>query len=239
MSGMSTNPVRVLLVDDHPLLRDGIRMVLQTDARIAVVGEASGTDEALAAVPQCRPDLVITDIRMPRRSGIELVGALAEQHAHIRVLLLSMLDDAGLIQRALALGARGYVRKDASGAAVLQAIHAVAAGGCYLDAAVQTQLRVRQPGPRPPAPLTPRETVILQLIGQGHSSRDIADMLGLSVRTVETHRLRLRRKLHLAADTALAGYVQAFPEIIRPEPYAACATGATGPAAMACKAQWG
>ncbi|WP_253206655.1 response regulator [Verticiella alkaliphila] len=206
-------PIRVLLVDDHPLLRDGIRLGLQRDDGIQVVGEAGSVDSALASLDAVRPDVIVTDIRMPERSGLDLVSAIAERACSMRVLLLSMLDDVRLIDRALAAGAAGYVRKDAGADTLLAAIRTVAQGGRHVDPGVAALLRAPDPGVRAPSNLTPREAAVLRLVAQGLSSRDIADALDMSVRTVETHRLRVRRKLHLSTDVGLTGYVQALPEI--------------------------
>lgn len=207
--------IRVLLVDDHPLLRAGIRLALQPARGVSVVGEAGSVEEAIGLLPSCEPGVVVTDIRMPGRSGIELVGELAGRGADVRVLLLSMLDDAVLIGRALAAGAAGYVRKDAPADALLTAIHTVALGDRYVDPTLDAQLALAQPGRRAPTPLTSRESAVLQLIAQGLGSREIAEALAMSVRTVETHRLRVRRKLRLQGDVSLASYVQTYPEIVR------------------------
>ncbi len=206
--------VRVFLVDDHPLLRDGVRQGLRADPGITVVGEAGAVDDAVARLPGCAADVVVSDIRMPERSGLDLVAILGRHQPTLRVLLLSMLDDAQLIQRALAAGAAGYVRKDAPGTQLIQAIRTVAEGGVHIDAPWAGRWSGGGMATRAPTRLTERESTILRLIAQGLGSRDIAEALGMSPRTVETHRLRMRRKLHLQTDVSLTDYVQAVPEIL-------------------------
>ncbi|KAF1021669.1 MAG: Oxygen regulatory protein NreC [Paracidovorax wautersii] len=177
-------PVRVLLVDDHPLVRDGIRMRLEAAPGIVVVGEAANVDDAFAAVAQTEPDIVITDIRMPGRSGVELAADLSARFPDVRVVVLSMLKHAEYVHRALALGPE--LRQLLSG---------------YLPAAVSRK------------PLTEREAAVLKLLAQGQSSKAIAEALGMSVRTVETHRLHLRRKLHLQGSTPLVNYAADFSDL--------------------------
>lgn len=202
------HPIRILVVDDHPLVRDGIRLRLQCHTNIDVVAEASDVDAAERAVMQVRPDLVISDIRMPGRSGIELMLSLAELRPESQVILLSMLKDVAFIQRALALGARGYVLKDAHADELLQAIHVVHDGGCFISPSLGIPALSDAVDRQPPTPLTPREVDVLRQVAQGLSSKEIALALGMSVRTVETHRLHLRRKLRLHSAKTLAQYAE-------------------------------
>lgn len=202
MSGV----VQVLLVDDHPFVRDGVRMRLQATSDIRVVGEAAGVEEALALAPLLRPDLVLTDIRMPDGSGIHLAAQFRERFPEIRVVVLSMHCDAEYVRRALELGVRGYVLKDAPAEQLLHAIGQVHAGGRFFSPALQETVDQCEASQRSPRGLTPREAEVLQLLSQGRSNKEIAAALGASIRTVETHRLHLRRKLHIAGRAELVKY---------------------------------
>ena len=194
---------RVLLVDDHPLVREGLMARLEGVADIEVVGEAGNAAQALECVATCRPTVVLMDIGMPETSGIELTARLLAQAPDLIVLMLSMYDSAEYAQRALAAGARGYVLKDSPSSEILAAIRAVASGGTYLSPALAQRLF------RPQAArvlLSEREREILALLGQGQSSKLIARSLDIGVRTVETHRQNIRRKLDLAGQAELIKY---------------------------------
>lgn len=202
----SAHPIRLLIVDDHPLVRDGLRLRLAPLPQIGSVREAGCADEAWAQmnVPEGeRPDLVLMDVGMKDTNGIELTGALLARHPALRVLMLSMYDNPEYVQRALQAGARGYVLKDAPAAEIVTALDTVAAGGTYLSPAVAGRL-FRQTEPRPV--LTPREAEILTALGQGLSSKQIARDLDVSVRTVETHRQSIKRKLGIEGQAELIKY---------------------------------
>jgi DNA-binding NarL/FixJ family response regulator len=195
--------IRVLLVDDHPLVREGLMARLEAVADIEVVGEAGDAAQALQRVAECRPNVVLMDIGMPGTSGIELTGQLLVREPDLIVLMLSMYDSAEYAQRAMAAGARGYVLKDSPSTEILTAIRTVATGGTYLSPAL-TQRLFRAPAPR--VSLSEREHDILALLGQGRSSKHIARALDIGVRTVETHRQNIRRKLDLAGQAELIRY---------------------------------
>lgn len=199
-------PLRVVLVDDHPLVRDGIRMRLDATSDVMVVGEASCVDEAVALTEALTPDVLITDIRMPEVSGIQLIALFAQRHPAVQVLVLSMLKDPAYVQRAMALGARGYVLKDDPAQHLVEAIRTVAHAGVYLSPALSDLLGSGVPAVRSHRPLTPKESAVLSLLAQGHSNKEIAEMLGASIRTVESHRLHLRRKLRVEGRAALVKY---------------------------------
>jgi DNA-binding NarL/FixJ family response regulator len=184
--------IRVLLVDDHPLVREGLTARMEGLADITVVGEAGDATQALARVAECHPNVVLMDIGMPGTGGIELTERL-----------LSMYDSAEHAQRAMAAGARGYVLKDSPSTEILAAIRAVASGGTYLSPALAQRL-FRAPAAR--VSLSERENGILALLGQGQSSKQIARALDIGVRTVETHRQNIRRKLDLAGQAELIRY---------------------------------
>lgn len=195
--------IRVLLVDDHPLVRDGLKARLAQLPGIATVGEAGNALEALEQMTRVRPQLVLMDVGMKDTNGIDLTALLLRQYPELLVLMLSMYDNPEYVQRALQAGARGYVLKDAPAAEIVAAIEAVAAGGTFLSPAVSKRL-FRNQEPRPL--LTPRESEILSALGRGESSKQIAAALGLSVRTVETHRQSIKRKLGIEGQAELIKY---------------------------------
>jgi DNA-binding NarL/FixJ family response regulator len=199
--------IRLLIVDDHPLVRDGLRLRLSSQPGIRSVREAGGADEAWAQMApedgEPAPNLVLMDVGMKDTNGIELTGALLARHPDLRVLMLSMYDNPEYVHRALQAGARGYVLKDAPAAEIVTALETVAAGGTYLSPAVSGRL-FRNSEPRPV--LTPRESEILGALGKGHSSKQIARDLDLSVRTVETHRQSIKRKLGIDGQAELIKY---------------------------------
>ena len=196
-------PIRVLLVDDHPLVRDGLQARMEGVADILVVGEAGDAAEALQRVAECRPQVVLMDIGMRGTSGIELTAQLLERDPALIVLMLSMYDNTEYVQRAMAAGARGYVLKDSPSGEILSAIRTVAGGGTHLSPALAQRL-FRMPTPR--VLLSEREQEILGLLGQGQASKQIARALDISVRTVESHRQSIRRKLDLAGQAELIKY---------------------------------
>ncbi len=196
-------PIRLLLVDDHPLVRDGLRARLATEPDIEVVGEAGGAAEALAALATCAPTLVLMDIGMKDISGIELTAIVVQRAPQVAVLMLSMYDSVEYVQRSMQAGARGYVLKDAPSSDILNALRTVAAGGTYLSAAI-AQRMFRAPAPR--NQLSTRELDILACLARGQSSKHIARALDLSVRTVESHRQNIRRKLGLETQADLIRY---------------------------------
>ncbi|MBX3618575.1 MAG: response regulator transcription factor [Rhizobacter sp.] len=194
---------RVAIVDDHPLVRDGLKLRLSAHAGLEVVGEADSAPGALALVEQRLPDLVLMDVGMKDTNGIDLTARLLERHPQLRVLMLSMYDNPEYVNRAMRAGARGYVLKDAPSDEILNAIDAIAAGRTYLSAAIAGR-NLRTQAPRPVLSL--RESQIMAALSHGQSSRQIAEALGLSVRTVETHRQNIKRKLGLEGQAELIKY---------------------------------
>lgn len=196
-------PVRILLVDDHPLVREGVRSRLQGEARYLVVGEAGSAEEAMVMLVSTQPQVVLLDVGLRGQSGIQLAQTMLERRDDLRVLMYSMYDNPEYVQRALQAGARGYVLKDAPAGEIVAAIDAVAAGGTFLSPGVSRRMfRNQQPRPL----LSPRESEILTALGRGESSKQIAKALDLSVRTVETHRQNIKRKLELDGQADLIRY---------------------------------
>ncbi len=203
MADTDLGVIRILLVDDHPMVREGLRARLSSAPRLLVVGEAGDAAEALLRLTDCAPDVVLQDVGLKDGNGIDLVQAMLERQSDLRVLMFSMYDNPEYVQRALQAGARGYVLKDAPASEILAAIDAVAAGGTFLSPAVSRRLfRAQQPRPI----LSPREAEILSALGRGESSKQIATTLALSVRTVEAHRQSIKRKLDLAGQAELIKY---------------------------------
>ena len=196
-------PIRLFLVDDHPLVRDGLSARLGGLAGIEIVGEAGSAQEAIARVAEVRPSLVLTDVGMKDMNGIELAGVLLASNPALHLVMLSMYDNPEYVQRSLQAGARGYVLKDAPAAEIVAAIHAVTAGGTFLSPSVSQRL-FRSQTPRPT--LTPRESEILTALGRGESSKQIASALDLSVRTVEAHRQSIKRRLCIEGQAELIKY---------------------------------
>jgi len=195
-----TIPTKILLVDDHPLVRDGLRARLEAVPHFEVVAEAGGADEALAQAGQQRVDLVLMDINLRGLNGIQATARFKATYPDIAVLMLSMHDKLEYVSQAIQAGARGYVLKDAPGQDIVVAIDTVMAGGIYYSNALLQQLA------RPlvqDAQLTAREQQVLQHIADGKSNKQIARDLDLSVRTVETHRLNIKRKLGIEGQAEL------------------------------------
>jgi two-component system response regulator NreC len=205
--------IRVLLADDHTLIRAGLRMVVGAQPDLAVVGEASDGREAVAMAEKLKPDVAVMDIGMPSLNGIEAARQIRAALPDTQVVMLSMHSDEGYVLRALKAGAKAYLLKDSAEADLAQAIRAAAAGKSFFSPAVgqvllQDYMRTLQ---RTGAEdsyelLSPREREILQLVAEGKSSKDIANLLTLSVYTVETHRARVMQKLNLRGIPELILY---------------------------------
>ncbi|MFJ3318624.1 response regulator [Herbaspirillum huttiense] len=191
---------RIMLIDDHPLVRDGLRARLETVPGLEVVAEAGNAEEALVAAAQHQIDLTLMDINMRGINGIELTARFHALHPEIAVLILSMHDKAEYVMQSIQAGARGYVLKDAPSQDIVHAIETVRSGGIYYSAALARQLT--QPLPVREL-LTQREREVLQHIANGESNKQIARELDLSVRTVETHRLNIKRKLNIDGQAEL------------------------------------
>lgn len=205
--------IKVLLADDHAILRTGLRMLIGAADDLEVVGEAGDGEEAVARASQLRPDVVLMDISMPKLDGIQATEAIRRQHPAIKVLMLTMHEDDAYLFRTIQAGGAGYVLKKAADAEVLDAIRHVAGGGAFIRPAVATRLmqdyqarvdlgeEVDSYGR-----LTEREREILRLIAGGHTNTQIAQQLVISVRTVETHRANLMEKLGLQNRAELVKY---------------------------------
>jgi len=203
--------VRVLLADDHTLVRAGLKMLLESMPGIIVVGEAGDGLELISLVEKLQPHLVLMDIAMPGLNGLEATARLKKAWPDIRVLVLSMHQNEEYVRQALRNGAMAYLLKDAAPLELEQAIGAVLRGETYLSPAVSRGVvsdyvqRLRDDG-QDDGHLTPRQREVLQLIAEGQSSKDIARRLGLSVKTVETHRSQLMKQLNIHDVAGLVRY---------------------------------
>ncbi|MFZ6759864.1 response regulator transcription factor [Undibacterium sp. Ji50W] len=194
--------VHLLLVDDHPLVRDGLRARLETIATIHVAGEAGNAEEALAIAASTRINLVLMDINLGTGNGISLTARFKADYPDIAVIMLSMHEKAEYVNQSMQAGARAYVLKDAPAVEIIEAIDTVIAGGTYFSSGLKKQSGT----PDNSQILTQREQDILKSIATGKSNKHIANELGLSVRTVETHRLNIKRKLNIEGQADLIRY---------------------------------
>ena len=203
--------LRILLADDHGVLRAGLRALLDTQPDMRVVGEVGTANEAVEALAVSHPDLAILDVRMPG-GGLDAARRIKQEGQGVKVLILSQYDDPAYLHRALSAGASGYALKHASAEELLHAIRAIARGEVYLHPALARVLVEESWGPRPsPSAETDqqpseREAQVLRLIALGYTTRQIADELALSVRTIETYKQRLVEKLGLRGRAALVSY---------------------------------
>lgn len=189
---MATQTTRLLLVDDHIVVRVGIRSLLDDQPDMEVVGEAGSGEEALALFPECRPDIVLLDLRLPAMNGIECTAALRALDPHVRVILLTTFDGGENIYRALQAGAKAYVLKDVGPAELLQTIRAVSAGNYQLNPDILRQLAQRLPE----SDLQPRELEVLRLVSRGRSNKEIGATLGVAESTVKGYLNTILAKLH-------------------------------------------
>lgn len=201
--------VRILITDDHAVLRSGLRLLLEREDDIEVVGEATCAEEALAMTQQGHVDLVLLDLEMPGIGGLAGAEALHQAQPGLAILVLSMHGEADDVRRAFAAGATGYVLKTAADDQLVQAVRAVAAGERYLHPALGAVL-AQPEGPRGPVDdLSPREREVLRLLALGYTNQEIAQMLVVSVRTVESHRAHVMTKLRAGSRAAMVRHALA------------------------------
>jgi DNA-binding NarL/FixJ family response regulator len=204
-------PIRILLADDHTLVRAGIRSLLQELPGVHVVAEAGDGQTALALIETHQPDIAMLDIAMPGLNGLEVASRVADDFPFVRVVILSMHATEEYVLRALRAGAVGYLLKDANTAELEMAIAAVMGGETFLSPAVSRHVveyvqRVGEAGSSSLERLTPRQREVLQLIAEGHTTQGIAQVLGISVKTVETHRAQLMERLDIHDIAGLVRY---------------------------------
>jgi DNA-binding NarL/FixJ family response regulator len=221
-----TSPVRkkILLVDDHPMMRIGVTTLINGEPDLTVCCQASNAEQALSEIPNCSPDLVITDMTMPGRGGLEFIKDVKGLYPDLPVLVVSMHDEMLHAERALRAGARGYLMKEAGGEKMLEAIRKVLEGQVYVSETMSARILDNLSGRKPRGSASPieqlsdREFEVFQLIGQGKSTREIAKELNLSPKTVEVHRSHIKEKLDLKDATALVRHAIRWVETQKAEP---------------------
>jgi DNA-binding NarL/FixJ family response regulator len=207
-----SEPKRILIVDDHPMMRAGLIQLIEKQPGLTVCGEAGSPNEAMDLIANSRPDLIIVDISMKGASGLEFIKNVSTLHGNIPMLVLSMHDEKVYAERALRAGACGYIMKEESAEYLISAMKRVLEGGIYLSKEMSTRLLKTFSNPEgrnPDSPLqklTDREFEVFRLIGEGKTTEEIAHHLHISPKTVDVHRFQIKDKLRLASSAALVHY---------------------------------
>ena len=204
-----SDSIRVVVVDDHAVVRAGLRLLVEREDGMAAVDEAADANEAIFRVIEHKPDVLLIDVTMPGESGIEAIPKLLGASPETRILVLSMHDDPRYVRDAFAAGASGYVLKEAADAEVVAAIRQVAAGGSYVNPTLGARMVAAEAKEQAAAqadPLSEREHEVLRLLALGHTNQEIAKTLYISVRTAETHRAHIMQKLNLGSRADLVRY---------------------------------
>jgi two-component system, NarL family, response regulator NreC len=208
-AGADASPTTIVLADDHRVVRSGLRMLLETDDRFEVLGEAGDLARTEDLVLTCHPDILVLDLNMAGESSLGAVPGLRERAPDTQIVILTMQENPAFAREAFRAGARGYVLKDAADSELMQAIELAAAGGTYLNPQLGAMLATEPAeGDGRPDNLTPREIEVLKLIALGHTNGEIAGSLFLSVRTVESHRAHIQQKVRLNTRAELVAYVR-------------------------------
>jgi DNA-binding NarL/FixJ family response regulator len=198
--------IRVLIADDHPVFRFGLRTLLKADPAMEVVGEATNGEDVIKQASQLAPDVILMDLNMPGINGIEATRHILAEHPEVQILVLTMFDDDDSVFAAMQAGARGYLLKGTEGGETLQAIRVVSTGGTIFSSALANRMMQYFGAPRPPSPsqpfpdLTKREREVLALIAQGYTNQAIADQLGIELRTVRNHISSIFSKLQVTSS---------------------------------------
>ncbi len=197
--------VRIVLADDHAVVRAGLRLLLDSEPGFEVVAEAGDTDAARRYVRGHHPDVLVLDLNMPGGSSLEAIPVVREESPDTQIVVLTMQEEPAFARHALGSGALGYVLKEAADDELVQAVRRAAAGETYMNPRLGARL-ASEPPPGPPDDLSEREVDVLRLIALGHTNAEIAEQLFLSVRTVETHRAHIQQKLRLSSRAELVRY---------------------------------
>ena len=200
---------RVLIVDDHAVVRSGLKLVLESEEGIEPVGEAGSARDAVFEARSTKPDVILLDVVMPDQSGIEVIPTLLKENPETKILVLSMQDDPHYVREAFAAGASGYVLKEAADREVVAAVREVAGGGRYVHPELGARLVTADSEQRRRAEedtLSERESEVLRLLALGHTNQEIAKQLFISIRTAETHRAHIMQKLRLSSRAELVRY---------------------------------
>jgi two-component system, NarL family, response regulator NreC len=198
--------IRVLIVDDHAVVRAGVRALLDREDDLEAVGEAGDAQAALRLVKQLEPDVVLMDVVMPGTTGVDAAAEIRHLLPDVRILMLSMQDDPSYVRQAFTNGAIGYVLKEAADAELVQAVRMATQGRTYLNPELGARMAAEPPPSGPPDDLTERELEVLRLIALGHTNSEIAAQLYLSVRTVESHRAHIQQKVRRSSRAELVRY---------------------------------
>jgi two-component system response regulator NreC len=203
---MSDPPVTIVLADDHPIIRAGLRMVLDAESDFSVVAEAGELESAVRYARAHRPRILLLDLNMPGEASLPAIPRILEECPGTDIVVLTMQGDPAFAREALSSGARGYVLKEAADDELVQAVRTVAGGGEFLNPQLGARLAAEPAAPGPPDDLTERELEILRLIALGHTNAEIAESLFLSVRTVESHRAHIQQKTLRTTRAELVRY---------------------------------
>lgn len=197
--------IRLLLADDHPLIREGFKSLLDKNDRFEVIGEAENGKELIDLATRLVPDIILADINMPVMSGLKALEHLSHTLPQVKFIILSMHEEIGYILNALKIGARGYLLKNIERAELEKAILSVYEGGKYFSPIVTTILAesISKPEAVEHVEITPREKEVLELVSKGHSTKQIADQLNISIRTVESHRINMLKKMKVSNSAEL------------------------------------
>jgi two-component system response regulator NreC len=203
--GSSSQTVRIVVADDHAVVRSGLRLLLDSEPDFEVVAEASDIDSAARCVRGHHPAVLVLDLNMPGGSSLEAIPVIREQSPETQIVVLTMQEEPAFAREALGTGALGYVLKEAAGDELVEAVRRAAQGESFLNPRLGARVAA-EPPPGPPDDLSEREVDVLRLIALGHTNAEIAAQLFLSVRTVETHRAHIQQKLRLSTRAELVGY---------------------------------
>ena len=215
-----SRPIRIIVADDHPMTRNGVVQVISSQPDMQVCADAGSPAEAFAAIARNSPDLLLTDLTMPGRSGMEFIKDLVALYPDLPILILSMHDETIYAERALRSGAKGYIMKEAGGEKLLAAIRQIVSGQVYLSSEMSAKIVNNLSGGKPRnsnspiEKLTDREFEVFQMIGNGKSTREIAKQLHLSSKTVDVHRAHIKEKLELKDATALVRHAVRWVETL-------------------------
>ena len=208
-AGVSVSqPVTVVLADDHRVVRSGLRVLLESDGRFAVLGEAGDVAGTVQQVRDCRPRVLVLDLNMGGESSLETIPQLRTDWPETQIVVLTMQEDPAFARAALRAGALGYVLKDAADDELMNAVLLASRGETYLNPQLGARLAAQPPEDSRPDNLSPRESEVLKLIALGHTNTEIAASLFLSVRTVESHRAHIQQKIGLTTRAELVGYAR-------------------------------
>ncbi len=209
---------RIIIVDDHPIMRHGLAQLINAQPKLEVCVLVGTVAEALAAIAASPPDLALVDISLPDRNGLELLKDIRALHPDVKVLIVSMHDESLYAERALRAGARGYIMKEEAADKLIAAVHTILAGRIYVSGEMSTRIIEMFSGNKsgdqasPLSRLTDRELEVFEVIGRGKATREVAEMLGISVRTVDAHRAHLKKKLGLKDGSELVRYAVRWVE---------------------------